>query len=89
MDQGINAGEDEGGHQPGYPEWDAEQSHKLDVPPFVARETASRRTKPARNPAMDRIPQYAGERYGEARYISRGAKRHQGRKASRAALRIL
>ena len=31
MDQGINAGEGEGGHQPGYPEWDAEQRHKLDV----------------------------------------------------------
>ena len=32
MDQGINTGEDEGVHQPGYPEWDAEQRHKLDVP---------------------------------------------------------
>ena len=32
MDQGRQAGEDKGGHQPGYPEWDTEQRHQLDVP---------------------------------------------------------
>ena len=32
MDQGRQAGEDKGGHQPGYPEWDTKQRHQLDVP---------------------------------------------------------
>lgn len=59
------------------------------IPPFVARETESRSRKPDKNPRALCSMASGKAIHGQAYAASGRERRHQGRKASRAALRIL